>query len=90
MPESRAAPQRRNRAQRRFRTRFQAVELKYFEDIYTLYIEFGAGDFTELRDLDENTLMDLYADGNTCAITFEHARQRTDVRRLTVEGIAAW
>jgi hypothetical protein len=24
-----------------------------------------------------------------CAITFEHASERTDVHRLTVEGIAA-
>jgi len=29
------------------------------------------------------------ADGNVCAITFEHASQRTDVDHLTVEGIAA-
>ena len=29
------------------------------------------------------------ADGNVCAITFEHASQRTDVRHLIVEGIAA-
>jgi uncharacterized protein YuzE len=33
--------------------------------------------------------LDVAADGNVCAITFEHASQRTDVRRLMVEGIAA-
>ncbi len=33
--------------------------------------------------------MDLDADGNVCAITFEHASERTDVHHLTVEGIAA-
>ena len=43
----------------------------------------------ETRDLDENTLLDLDAEGNLLAITFEHASQRTDVRQLTVEGIAA-
>ena len=41
------------------------------------------------KDLDENTVLDLDADGNVCAITFEHASDRTDVHRLTVEGIAA-
>jgi uncharacterized protein YuzE len=41
------------------------------------------------RNLDENTLLDVDAEGNVCAITFEHASQRTDVSRLIVEGIAA-
>ncbi|MCW5969122.1 MAG: DUF2283 domain-containing protein [Blastocatellales bacterium] len=54
-----------------------------------MYIEFRDGDIAESRDLDENTILDLDVDGNVCAITFEHASQRTDVRRLTVEGIAA-
>jgi hypothetical protein len=35
------------------------------------------------------TQADKDADGNVCAITFEHASDRTDVHRLTVEGIAA-
>ena len=39
--------------------------------------------------LDENTVLDLDANGNVCAITFEHASERTDVDRVTVEGIAA-
>ena len=54
-----------------------------------MYIEFRGSDISETRDLDENTIQDMDADGNVCAITFEHASQRTDVDRLTVEGIAA-
>ncbi len=65
------------------------MKVSYFGDTDTLYIEFRAGDIAETRDLDENTLMDLDADGNVCAITFEHASERTDVHHLTVEGIAA-
>ncbi|MBX3279901.1 MAG: DUF2283 domain-containing protein [Acidobacteria bacterium] len=65
------------------------MKVQYFEDTDTLYIEFRDGDIAESRDLDENTILDLDVDGNVCAITFEHASQRTDVRRLTVEGIAA-
>jgi uncharacterized protein YuzE len=33
--------------------------------------------------------MDLDANGNVCAITFEHASSRTDVEQVTLEGIAA-
>lgn len=65
------------------------MKVHYFDDTDTLYIEFRASDIAETRDLDENTLMDLDADGNVCAITFEHASERTDVHHLTVEGIAA-
>jgi uncharacterized protein YuzE len=65
------------------------MKIKYFEDTDTLYIEFRDAGIAESRELDENTVMDLDADGNVCAITFEHASARTDVRRLTLEGIAA-
>ena len=65
------------------------MKLKYFKDTDTLYIEFRDSDIAESRDLDENTIMDLDGAGNVCAITFEHASQRTDVRHLSVEGIAA-
>lgn len=65
------------------------MKIQYFEDTDTLYIEFRARDIAESKDLDDNTVLDLDADGNVCAITFEHASQRTDVHRLTVEGIAA-
>lgn len=63
--------------------------VKYFKETDTLYIEFQAQDVAESRDLDENTIMDLDADGNICAITFEHASTRTDVQKISLEGIAA-
>jgi uncharacterized protein YuzE len=65
------------------------MKVKYVEDTDTLYIEFNDGIIAGSKDLDENTVLDLDADGNVCAITFEHASQRTDVHNLTVEGIAA-
>ena len=33
----------------------------------------------ETRDLDENTVLDVDADGNICSITVEHASTRTDI-----------
>lgn len=65
------------------------MKVKYFPETDTLYIEFRARDVAETRDLDENTILDVDADGEICAITFEHASERTDVRTVTLEGIAA-
>lgn len=65
------------------------MKVRYFADTDTLYIEFRDADIAETKDLDENTVLDLDAAGNVRAITFEHASERTDVRHLTVEGIAA-
>lgn len=65
------------------------MKVQYFEDTDTLYIEFRDREIAETRNLDENTLLDLDAEGNVCAITFEHASKRTDVNHLQVDGIAA-
>lgn len=65
------------------------MKISYFQDTDTLYIECRAGDIAESKDLDENTILDVDTKGDVCAITFEHASQRTDVSHLVVEGIAA-
>lgn len=65
------------------------MKVIYFNDTDTLYIEFRSSDIVESKDLDENTVLDVDEKGNVCAITFEHASQRTDVSHLIVEGIAA-
>jgi len=65
------------------------MKVSYFEDTDTLYIEFRDSGIAESKDLDENTILDIDTKGNVCAITFEHASQRTDVSHLIVEGIAA-
>lgn len=65
------------------------MKVSYFEDTDTLYIEFSDSGIAESKDLDENTILDVDAKGNLCAITFEHASQRADVSHLIVEGIAA-
>jgi uncharacterized protein YuzE len=65
------------------------MKIKYFEETDTLYIEFSDLGIAESKDLDQDTTLDLDDDGNVLAITLEHASRRTDVRRLTVEGLAA-
>ncbi len=51
------------------------MEVKCFSDTDTLYIEFRDSDIVESKEFDENTILDLDAEGNVCAITFEHAIQ---------------
>ncbi len=65
------------------------MKIKYFEDTDTLYIEFRSVEVMETRDLDENTLIDFDCDGNICAITVEHARERAEIPKFSYEQISA-
>jgi uncharacterized protein YuzE len=65
------------------------MKIKYFQDTDTLYIEFKATAVSESRDLDENTLLELDAEGNVCGITVEHARDRADIPQFSFEQISA-
>lgn len=65
------------------------MKIKYFQDTDTLFIEFRSVEVAETRDLDENTLIDIDRDGNICAITIEHARERAEIPRFSYEQIPA-
>ena len=65
------------------------MRIRYFEDTDTLLIEFKESPVGESRELDENTVIDLDAQGNVCAITVEHASQRAGVPQFSYEQIAA-
>lgn len=60
------------------------MKIKYFQDTDTRYIEFKSTAVSESRDLDENTLLELDAEGNICGITVEHARDRTDIPQFLI------
>lgn len=64
------------------------MNIKYFQDTDTLYIEFRKDAVTETRDLDEDTLLDLDAAGNIVAITVEHARDHADISHFSFEQVA--
>jgi uncharacterized protein YuzE len=64
------------------------MKITYFQDTDTLYIEFRTADVLETRELDENTLLDIDAQGNLCGLT-EHARDRADIPHVTFEQVAA-
>ena len=65
------------------------MKIKYFQDTDTLYIQFKSSAAVETRDLDENTLLDLDADGNIAGMTIEHASTRTDSPAFSYEQVAA-
>jgi uncharacterized protein YuzE len=65
------------------------MNIKYFQETDTLYIEFKASEVAESKDLDENTVLDLDQNGNICGITVEHASQRADIPRFSYEQVAA-
>ncbi len=65
------------------------MRIRYFKDTDTLLIEFKATPVAETRDLDEDTVLDLDAQGNVCAITVEHASKRTDIPQFSYEQVAA-
>ena len=65
------------------------MNIRYYTETDTLYIEFRDVAVAETRDLDENTLLDLDDDGNICAITVEHASTRAGIPRFSYEHVAA-
>jgi uncharacterized protein YuzE len=65
------------------------MRIRYFKDTDTLLIEFKEAPVAESRDLDENTVLDVDAQGNVCAITVEHASQRAGIPQFSYEQVAA-
>ena len=64
------------------------MKIKYFQETDTLYLAFRDEEVTETRELDENTLLDLDGQGNICAITIEHAKERADILNFSYEQVA--
>lgn len=65
------------------------MKIRYFKDTDTLYIKFRSAEVAETRDLDEDTLLDVDADGKICGITVEHAQKRVeDIPHVSFEQVA--
>jgi uncharacterized protein YuzE len=65
------------------------MRIRYFTDTDTLLIEFRDRRVAETRDLDENTLLEIDAEGNICAITIEHASSRAGIPEFSYEEVRA-
>jgi uncharacterized protein YuzE len=65
------------------------MNVRYFAETDTLYVELKPGDVTNTRDLDEFTLVEYDAAGHLCAITIEHASARAGLPKFSFEHVAA-
>jgi uncharacterized protein YuzE len=65
------------------------MKIRYFADTDTLHIEFRIAPVPETRDLDENTVLEVDAQGNICSILVEHASERAGIPEFSYEQIAA-
>jgi uncharacterized protein YuzE len=65
------------------------MKIKYFSDTDTLYIVLRQAEVVETRDLDENTLVDVDADGEICSFTIEHASTRAGIPEFSYEQVSA-
>lgn len=65
------------------------MKIRYFSDTDTMLIEFRDEPIAETRELDENTLLDLDAQGNIRSITIEHASTRADAPHFSYEQVVA-
>ena len=55
------------------------MKIRYFVDTDTIYVELTEKEVVETMDLNENTIVDLDANGNLVAITLEHARELANI-----------
>ncbi|APB33996.1 putative conserved small protein [Gloeomargarita lithophora Alchichica-D10] len=65
------------------------MKIQYFEDTDTLYITFSQKSPRETREIDQNTLLDLDAEGQLCGMTIEHAKDRIGIPEVQYEKISA-
>ena len=64
------------------------MKIQYFADTDTVYVLLNDHPIAETRDLDENTLIDVDANGNLIAITIEHAKERADIDNFVFQQVA--
>lgn len=65
------------------------MKIQYFQETDTLYIEFSPNNIVETRQLDDNTVLDLDKKGNLCALTLEHAQEKTDIHNFSFQQVEA-
>jgi uncharacterized protein YuzE len=61
------------------------MKVKYFPDTDTLLMNFSEKEVAETRDVNENVLVELDADGRVVSITIEHAKQQMDVSEFSYQ-----
>ena len=63
------------------------MKIQHFKDTDTVYIQFTNEPVAETKELNENTLLDLDAEGNLVAITLEHASKQALLPHFVYEQL---
>ncbi len=61
------------------------MRVKYFKDTDTALLEFSDRPIQETQAVNENSYLDLDADGNLVSITIEHATHTTPLPEVVVQ-----
>ena len=65
------------------------MKIRYFSDTDTVHIEMTNNPAVDTMEFNEQTLVELDADGNVVAITIEHAQKTANLRTFSFEQIPA-
>ncbi len=63
------------------------MDVIYFQGTDTLVINFSDRQIAETRDVNEDVLIELDADGKIVSVTIEHAGEHINVSNLSYEQI---
>ncbi len=63
------------------------MKITYFEDTDTLLVYFNDNKIVETKDINENTLIELDANGKIVSMTIEHAKNQTEISSFSFNQI---
>jgi uncharacterized protein YuzE len=64
------------------------MKITYFEDTDTLLVYFNNNKIVETKDINENTLIELDAEGKIVSLTIEHAKEQTEIASFSFNQIS--
>jgi uncharacterized protein YuzE len=63
------------------------MKVTYFEDTDTLLVYFNDNKIVETKDLNENTIIELDADGKVVFMTIERAKDQTEISSFSFNQV---
>ena len=59
------------------------MNIRYFPDTDTAFIELSGKPVAETREISENLFLDLDENGNLVSLTVEHAREKANISEVS-------
>ena len=63
------------------------MKVTYFEDTDTLLVYFNNNEIVETKDINENTQLELDANGKVVSMTIEHAKNQTEISSFSFNQV---